>query len=71
MASRWSARLVKKVAFKVGMFVFAFVFSLLWWLVPQIYGQEIAENRAILIFFVIPVLLFLVSCLIGVTILPK
>ena len=59
---------ILKVAFKVGMFVFAFVFSLLWWLVPQIYLQE---NRAILTFFVFPVLLFLVSCLIGLRIVPK
>jgi hypothetical protein len=60
--------IILKVAFKAGMFVFTFMSSLLWWLVPQIYLQE---NRAIYIFFVFPVLLFLVSCLIGIKIVPK
>jgi hypothetical protein len=60
--------IILKVAFKVGMFVFAFTFSLLWWLVPQIYLQE---NRAIYIYFILPALLFLVSCLFGITIVPK
>jgi len=60
--------IILKVAFNAGMFVFAFVSSLLWWLVPQIYLQE---NRAIYIFFVFPALLFLVSFLIGIKIMPK
>jgi hypothetical protein len=59
---------ILKVTFKAEMFVFAFVSSLLWWLIPQIYFQE---NQAIYTYFIFPLFLFLVSCIIGIKIVLK